>query len=218
MDNLLEFGQRVRQKRTELGITQDELAKLSGYTSRSSINKIELGLIDLPQSKIVAIANALFVTPAYLIGWANNDKNPPNVYDVDGLVSFEEIGTICAGFNGSINETPTGEIVEIPLSMLKGGDKGDYFILRVQGNSMYPRILEGDRILCKRCSSVDSGSFAVVLYDGECATVKKVHYISGEDWLELIPINPEYATKRIEGADLDQCRILGKVVKLIRDL
>ncbi len=218
MDNLLEFGKRVRQKRIELGITQDELAKLSGYTSRSSINKIELGLIDLPQSKIVAIANALFVTPTYLIGWENKDKNPPNVYDVDGLVSFEEIGTICAGFNGSINETPTGEIVEIPLSMLKGGEKDEYFILRVQGNSMYPRVLEGDRILCKRCSSVDSGSFAVVLYDGECATVKKVHYVSGEDWLELIPINPEYTTKRIEGADLEQCRVLGKVVKLIRDL
>ena len=153
----------------------------------------------------------------YILG-KDETKNPPNVYDVDGLVTFEEIGTICAGFNGSLNETLTGEIVEIPLSMISGGHKEDYFVLRVQGNSMYPRILEGDRILCKRCSSVDSGSFAVVLYDGECATVKRVHYVNGEDWLELIPINPEYTTKRIEGIDLEQCRILGKVVKLIRDL
>ena len=145
-------------------------------------------------------------------------KNPPNVYDVDGLVSFEEIGTICAGFNGLINETPTGEIVEIPLSMLKGGGKEEYFILRVQGNSMYPRILEGDRILCKRCSSVDSGDFAVVLYDGECATVKKVNFANSGNWIDLVPINPEYEIKRIEGSDLEQCRVLGKVIKLIRDL
>ena len=48
--------------------------------------------------------------------------------------------------------------------------------------------------------------------------MKKVHYVQGEDWLELIPANPEYPTKRIEGADLEQCRILGLVVKLIRDL
>ena len=137
---------------------------------------------------------------------------------MDGLVHFEEIGTICAGYNGALNETFTGEIVEIPLSMINGEEKEDYFVLRVQGNSMHPRILEGDRILCKRCSMVDSGSFAVVLYDGECATVKKVHYVNGANWIELVPINPEYTTKRIEGADLEQFRILGKVVKLIRDL
>lgn len=218
MSNLQEFGKRVRNKRLDLGMTQDELAKKVGYTSRSSINKIELGLVDLPQSKISSIANILFTTPAYLLGWKNEDKTAVNIYDVDGLISFEEIGTICAGFNGSINETPTGEIVEIPLSMLKGGEKEEFFVLRVQGNSMYPRILEGDRILCKRCSSVDNGNFAVVLYDGECATVKKVHYVNGEDWLELIPINPEYEIKRIEGRELEQCRVLGKVVKLIRDL
>ena len=158
-----------------------------------------------------------FCAKNYILG-KEEIKKAANVYDVDGLISFEEIGTICAGFNGSINETPTGEIVEIPLSMIKGGRKEDYFILRVQGNSMHPRILEGDRILCKRCSSVDNGSFAVVLYDGECATVKKVHYENGQNWLDLIPINPEYAPKRIEGADLEQCRILGKVIKLIRDL
>ena len=219
MENLSEFGRRVKEKRLALGITQDELAKKSGYTSRSSINKIELGLIDLPQSKISAIANALYVSPTYLIGWDNNrSKQPRNIYTVEKIITFEELGTICAGFNGTVNETTTGEIIELPRSMIKGGSKEDYFVLRVQGNSMYPRILEGDRILCKRCSSVDSGDFAVVLYDGECATVKKVHYVNGEDWLELIPINPEYTTKRIEGSDLEQCRILGKVVKLIRDL
>ena len=101
--------------------------------------------------------------------------------------------------------------------MISGSQK-EYFVLRVKGNSMYPRLLDGDTILCRRCDSVDSGSLAVVLYNGDEATVKKVNYIQGEDWLELIPYNPEYPTKRIAGADLEQCRILGLVVKLIRDL
>lgn len=211
-------GERIKSLRTQEGLTQKELANLCGYTSLTSINKIELGINNVPISVIEKIAKVFNVTPAYLMGWEDDTKNPPNVYDVDGLISFEEIGTICAGYNGSVNETFTGEIVEIPLSMISGGRKEDYFVLRVTGNSMYPRLLEGDRILCKRCSLVDSGSFAVILYDGECATVKKVHYENGKAWIDLVPINPEYATKRIEGSDLEQCRILGKVVKLIRDL
>jgi repressor LexA len=83
---------------------------------------------------------------------------------------------------------------------------------------MYPRLLEGDTILCKRCTTVDSGELAVILYNGDEATVKKVKYVQGEDWLELIPFNPEYPVKRIEGSDLEQCRVLGKVMKLIRDV
>lgn len=164
------------------------------------------------KTTILKIAKYLNVSPDEF-----ETKNPPNIYDVDRLISFEEIGTICAGFNGSINEVPTGEIVELPASMISSGYKDNYFVLRVKGNSMYPRLLENDRILCKRCPSVDSGDYAVVLFDGDCATVKKVNYVQGEDWLELVPINPDYEVKRIQGADLEQCRILGKVVKLIRD-
>lgn len=146
------------------------------------------------------------------------DGDPSNIYAVNGLLIFEEIGTVRAGFDGLIDEISTGRKIEIPASMINGGNKEDYFVLRVKGESMYPRLLDGDTILCKRCSSVDSGSLAVVLYDGEEATVKKVNYINGQNWLELIPINPEYPTKRIEGADLEQCRVLGLVVKLIRDI
>lgn len=207
---------RIKELRKANKLTQIQLCKilnvaqptLSGYENETS---------EPDFATFQRFADFFGVSVDYLLG-RQETKNPPNVYDVDGLVSYEEIGTICAGFNGTINETPTGEIIDIPLSMISGGHKDDYFVLRVKGNSMHPRILEGDRILCKRCSSVDSGSFAVVIYDRECATVKKVHYVHGEDWLELIPINPEYATKRIEGSDLEQCRILGKVVKLIRDL
>lgn len=74
MENLKEFGSRIRQKRLDLNLTQEELAKRCGYTSRSSINKIELGLVDLPQSKIATIAKVLNVQPAYLVGWTDDEN------------------------------------------------------------------------------------------------------------------------------------------------
>lgn len=64
-------GMRIKARREELGMTQDELAKKLGYKSRSSINKIELGERRLTQSKIVAIAEALDVSPLYILGLEN---------------------------------------------------------------------------------------------------------------------------------------------------
>ena len=78
MNSLAEFGKRIKMRRVELNMTQEELAKKVGYTSRSSINKIELGLVDLPQSKISLIATALSVSPAYLVGWANINQGINN--------------------------------------------------------------------------------------------------------------------------------------------
>lgn len=79
MDYLKSVGDRIRTRRKELNITQDALAQMTGYTSRSSINKIEKGLVDIPQSKITEIAAALLVTPAYLMGWEETsaDENTP---------------------------------------------------------------------------------------------------------------------------------------------
>lgn len=210
------FSGRLKLLRKNKGLTQTELANAL-HLSHGAIAMWETNKRQPDNDTMLRLADFFGVSVDYLLG-REETKNPPNVYDVDGLIQFEEIGTICAGYNGALNETFTGEIVEIPLSMINGEEKEDYFVLRVHGNSMYPRILEGDRILCKRCSVVDSGSFAVVLYDGECATVKKVHYVNGANWIDLVPINPEYTIKRIEGADLEQFRILGRVIKLIRDL
>lgn len=67
--HMLEIYKRIRARREELGISQEELAKRMGYKSRSSINKIEKGENDIPQSKIVAFAKALRTTPEALMGW-----------------------------------------------------------------------------------------------------------------------------------------------------
>lgn len=68
----MEIGDRIKHKREELGISQEELARKVGYKSRSSINKIETDGRGLPQSKIMLFAKALETTPSYLMGWEEN--------------------------------------------------------------------------------------------------------------------------------------------------
>lgn len=63
------FGERVRQRRIELGLSQEELAKKLGYASRSTINKIENGTNDVVQTKVTEFANALDTTIGYLMAW-----------------------------------------------------------------------------------------------------------------------------------------------------
>lgn len=69
------IGNNISRIRRDLGMTQEELAKLMGYKSKSTINKIELGINDIPQSKIVQFAQVLGTTPAELMGWKEEDKS-----------------------------------------------------------------------------------------------------------------------------------------------
>lgn len=71
-------GDRILFMRKQLGLTQEELAKKMGYKSKSTINKIELGINDIPQSKIFQFAEVLDTTPAYLMGWDEEEKISPN--------------------------------------------------------------------------------------------------------------------------------------------
>ena len=69
------IGDRIRQRRLELGLTQLDLAKRMGYKSKSTINKVENGINDVNQSTIVKYAKALETTVAYLMGWDNLETN-----------------------------------------------------------------------------------------------------------------------------------------------
>lgn len=66
---------RIRHLREQQGMTQEQLAELTGYKTRSAINKIETGLRDINQSQIVTFANALHVTPSHLMGWDDEAHN-----------------------------------------------------------------------------------------------------------------------------------------------
>ena len=74
-DGLKTIGERIKSRREELNLSQDELAKKLGYKSRSSINKIEMDSGNLTQSKIKAIADALETTPTYIMGWEDIDDS-----------------------------------------------------------------------------------------------------------------------------------------------
>lgn len=68
------IGERIKEARLARGFSQEDLAKRSGYGSRASINKIELGKMDPPRSKVASIAEALRVSPAWLLGFGEENE------------------------------------------------------------------------------------------------------------------------------------------------
>lgn len=82
------IGDRIRSLREALGMSQDELARKLGYQSRSSINKIESDARNLTQSKIKAIADALGVSPGYIMGW---DDDKPDHWSIEFRNSLDEL-------------------------------------------------------------------------------------------------------------------------------
>jgi len=77
-EKMLQLYKNIKMLREEKGLSQDELAKLCGYTSRSSIAKIEKGEVDLQNSKILLFANALGTTPGKLMGLTDFDTKEPS--------------------------------------------------------------------------------------------------------------------------------------------
>ena len=76
------IGSNIRQARLAARMTQEELASKMGYKSKSTINKIELGKNDIPQSKIKQFAEVLGTTTAILMGWEEAKKNNDIISDI----------------------------------------------------------------------------------------------------------------------------------------
>lgn len=205
----------IRALRNKNKLTMKELSKILGV-AESTISLYENEKRQPDNDTLCRLADYFNVSIDYLLG--RDETSLYKQFENEDITYFEVIGSVKAGYNSEAIEEHTGEFTPIPTSFLKGRSKDDFFVLRVSGDSMYPRLLDGDLVLVQRASIVDSGSVAVVLYNGNESTVKRINYVPGEDWVELIPFNPEYKTKRIEGIDLELCIILGKVVKLIRDI
>lgn len=74
---MTDIGKNIRRIRTSIGMTQEELAKKMGYKSKTTINKIELGVNDIPQTKIKLFAEVLGTTPAHLMGWEKEVEEKP---------------------------------------------------------------------------------------------------------------------------------------------
>jgi transcriptional regulator with XRE-family HTH domain len=89
-DKMSKIGENIRRIREKNGLTQEELAHRMGYKSKSTINKIELGINDIPQSKIVKFAQCLNTTPAVLMGWVSEETNKKNDAIVDIVMKLRK--------------------------------------------------------------------------------------------------------------------------------
>jgi transcriptional regulator with XRE-family HTH domain len=84
-EQMANVGKNIAAARKRAGMTQEELASRVGYKTKSAINKIELGIRDLPQKKIAAFADALGVTPGHLMGW--DEKPAEELQDMGALAA-----------------------------------------------------------------------------------------------------------------------------------
>lgn len=81
---------------------------------------------------------------------------------------------------------------------------------------MFPKIEEGDIIQVHKQDSVDSGTIAVILLDGDEGLVKRIEY--GENWIELHSINPMFPIRRFEGPAVQRIQVVGAVKKVIKSI
>ena len=209
------IGEKIKLQRKALGLTQTELGAKLGV-QKNAVSKWECGRVDdIPSSKIKAMAQLFNVPPSYLID-DNSYFTPPTV--TDDVTTFYIQTSVAAHYNAiSDDETLEGDKVEVPTSYLCSRPPEDYCAMRVKGNSMYPQFHDGDVVIVLKQATLNhSGQIGVICYGDEQMTIKRINYVDGENWLELVPLNPEFPPKRIEGADLEQCKVIGLPRILIR--
>ena len=199
---------RIKSRRTELGLTVEELAHKMGYKDKSSISKIENGKADIPQSKIAAFADALQTTPAYLMGWEEQLEPkkptiPPGFEPMPKMKKIPLIGAIACG-EPITAEQNIEKMVDVPENI-----RCD-FSLTCHGDSMVDAgIHDKDVVYIRIQPEVENGEIAAVRIDGE-ATLKRVYYNPGT--LTLMPANPAYAPMIYTGSQLEEVHIEGKAV------
>ena len=211
-------GERIKQRREQLGISQTELAECIG-TSKQNLYKYENDIItNIPSDRVEALAKRLNTSPAYIMGWNEGDSLPSPAITED-TVTFPVITSVAAHYDGvSIDESAAGEKIEVPRAYLKGRKAEDFCAMRVRGDSMYPAFQNGDIVLVLRQSTMNhSGEIGVISYGDDEMTIKRINYVDGEDWLKRVPLNPAYPPRRIEGVDLESCHIIGIPQVLIRE-
>ena len=214
------FSERLNEALEYRNMTAAELARALNVAD-ATISNYKKGIYAPKQRRTEEISRILNVSVNWLLG-ADVPMRPLGlVYPTitDDVVTFPVIGEIAAGYDEIAVEDWSGETVEVPKSYLRGRERSEFFVLSVHGDSMYPLYQDGDKVLILRQSTLNrSGDVGAIVYDGECATLKKIEYVQGEDWLKLIPINPNYPPREITGSDLEQCRVLGVPTLLVREI
>lgn len=194
------FGSRLKFLRKKNNLTQEELAKIV-HTTRTAVGKWETDKNLANQDSLDILCEKFNVSLDYLLG-KDSEPNSTNWIKV--------YGSIAAGIplEAIVDITDYEEISE---EMAKSGE---YFALSIKGNSMSPRIQDGDVVILKKQEKVDNGEIAAVLVNGNEATLKKIKIL--DNGLALIPLNPEYETMFYTSEQVANLpvRIIGKLVEL----
>lgn len=203
---MLELYKNIKRLREAKGMSQDSLAKLTGYTDRSSITKIEKGQVDLQQSKIELFAKALGTTSRELVGWNNDRTNTKHG------VTINVLGRVAAGIPIEAIEDII-DTEEIPEEMAA---TGEFFGLQIHGDSMIPNICDGDVVIVRQQDDAEPGETVIATVNGGEATCKRLRKY--RDGIELVSNNPSYAPMEFSNEEIlaKPVRIIGKVVELRR--
>lgn len=216
---MLQLYKNIKSRRTELHLTQSELADKMGYADKSMIAKIEKGLVDLPQSKILAFAEALETTPSYLMGWESlSDEEIGDTFQENMQkplpkkhgVLIKVLGRVAAGIPiEAVEDVIDNE--EISEALAK---TGDFFALQIHGDSMEPRMCEGDVVIVRQQNDAESGDIVIAMINGDDATCKRLRKY--RDGIELVSNNPSYEPMFFSNDEIisKPVKIIGKVVEL----
>lgn len=216
----IEIGKRIRSRREELSLTQDELGKRL-CLNKSTIQRYEAGKIaSIKLPVIQAIAQELNVNPDWLAlktdiptpSSPSDDLSElyekyPNIKPIK-KVKIPMLGNIACG-------EPTFADEGHETYIETDGHINADFCLTCAGDSMEPKLMNGDIVFIRKQPEVNDGQIAAVLIEDE-ATLKRVYYDKPNNILRLIAENPKYDPLVYSGEQLDHIRILGKAVSLYR--
>ena len=193
------FAENLKILREKKQITQQQLAdKLK--ISRSTIGMYENGSREPDFETLELIADFFNINMDRLIG--NLNPNIKRMIPVLGLV------------RAGIPMDAVEHIIDYEEISEEMARQGDFFALQIKGDSMEPRITEGDVVIVRKQPDVESGEIAIVLVNGDEATIKKVQKFNGG--INLIPSNSAYDVMTYTNEQIEKLpvRILGKVVEL----
>lgn len=202
MNSNKEVVELVKKLTEEQGMSMSELARRVG-TAKSAISRYFNGTREFPLNKVEEFASALHTTPDFLLGM-EYEPQPSQGLQIPVL------GTVAAGIPISAVEDIL-DYEEIPSSWQS---QGEFFGLRIKGDSMEPRMESGDVVIVKQQSDANSGDTVIVLVNGDDATCKKLQ--KTDNGIMLVSTNPKYPPMFYSNEEISTkpVVILGKVVEL----
>ena len=205
----MNFRTRLKQLRNEKKINQRELANFL-KVAPSTISMYESGQREPNFEVLESLADFFNVDLNYLLG--KSDKTTKLMIEdsqpLQGL-KIPVLGTVAAGIPISAVEGIL-DYEEVPQSW---ESQGEFFALKIKGDSMEPRMESGDVVIVKQQSDANSGDTVIVLVNGDDATCKKLQ--KTDNGIMLVSTNPKYPPMFFSKEDIvnKPVVILGKVVE-----